>query len=674
MSGNPFERSVWEGSASFEGDLDVPSLNEHVLSEVRSRVRAVATDRASRCLLLLGQPGIGKSHVLARLSSELREEVFPVVVRDYSRPGALYRTLFRQIMWGLLRTPSKRRESLLRDLVISASAEVRKVPSLASEFQAHFDTSSRPPDWRRGFIETCTRGLEVAAAEALGGGERVPFHSPTAARVLFSYSVLTLKRHVKRWLLGEDLSEEDLGTLGVRRSLDDEEGAREALATLSLVGVLTRPLLLCLDQTEQLESSPEESGIEAMARVISALRELPGILVVFSCLKDKWNLGYARELPSSYRDRIHGGGNDLVELRGPRPEEGVELVRRRLGGSLGPFRKKNLGEFLDRYRPSPRVLLQECARQYGAWLRGGEKGKIRIPLGGEEPTTPDAGPPLPVVARPAPVDPGTEFSRVLVRTEAPEALDPTSLEGVWATLLTDLGLEARGKALTQVRPGPKSRVQLLVAAGGQRVGLVFDALVNGRSFASQLKSLHDDLGAGRLDRLVYWRQQPPKPSWKKGCQLWADLEQDSRVLVHRPAAETLRRLQAFRALCADLQGEGRSHREVGRAVLGGALRECQEVQEVLRFVGAQLQAAPEAPPQEPPVSGPPGGSSLREILSGLVREARILGWSRLLELLREISPDPVDEHVVERGLEDLEAAGVLWRLRGGEERYVVASR
>jgi hypothetical protein len=611
---------------------------------------------------------VGKSHVLARLTSRARDIAFPVVVRDYSRPGAIYRTLFRRLLWELLHTPSSFKESLLRELVGGMAKCIRRDPAFREEFDHLLDPKRRSPSWRQDFLDASIRGLEPVSARVLGPAFPVPLYSATAARVLCSFQVMNLKKRVRRWLLGEDLVEEDLEALGVARSLDDEETAREALATLSLASTLTRPLLLCLDQTEQLESSPEETGIEAMARVITALRELPGFSLVFSCLKDRWNMGYARELPSSYRDRISGGGNDLVELLSPTPEQGVRLVRGRLGGKLGPFKKKNLHEFLDRHRPSPRILLQECSRQYRSWLRQGKKGEVLLPLGGK-------GSEALIVGQVAmQVDPATEFSQVLVKTQAPEEIDPAVLEGAMATALTDLHLRARGKALTQVTPAKPSKLSLVVSAGGQRIGFVFDDLVHGTGFTNRLKSVLSDLAAKRVDHLVYWRRIPPQKSWKVGNQKWQELQALPNALVRCPGPEVLRRLQAFRTLCSRLQSEGRCHQEVGRAVVFGALREQTEFQEILQLAGVQRVAGgpPTAPSRDLQASSGNGG--VRDLLVRILAEARLLSRERLLEKIRDEVPEGLEEAVFERAVEDVEVAGGLWRLPARGPGYVVCLR
>ena len=667
---NPFERNVWEGGEAFDAQRDVGSLNAHAGERIREQTLQVAADHASRCMLLLGQPGLGKSHVLARAADRCLHEAYPVVLRDYSRPGSLFRTLFRRVTWSLLQPRREVPENLLKNLVSLTLGVIRKdpgdeasIPAFQEAFaRARAGTGPRPD--RRSFLEGCLRRFEDVARARLGAAHPLPLYSRDALRVLFFYYLVEMKPRASAWLQGHDVSEEDLEALGVQRSLDDEGTAREAMATLALLAALTRPLVICLDQTEQLESSPEESGIEAMARAITALRELPGLSLVFSCLKDRWNLGYARDLPSSYRDRITSGGNDVVELHYPTPEEGAEVVRRRLGGSLEPFDEDNLRTFVDRFGPSPRLLLQECARRWRAWQREGATGAVQLPLEGE------VAPPASADRGQADRDAPAEWEDVLTRTPEPGGLEPATVEDALSRILTGLDLRVGGRAVTALERPRGSRIDLVLLAGARRFGFALDDLENGSKFARRLKGLQEELDAGAVDHLFFWRKEEPRASWRVGRERLSELAGRPNVSVARPQGETLRMLQAFRGFCARLQADGRDHQGPARRLLDETLSQLPELAEVLAVLGASGEAPREAVgPAEP---GP--AANVREAVTRVMTERKILHRDQLLRRVERILDEAVDQVVLERVLDDLEGGGVLWRLDTARENYVVASR
>ena len=669
---NPFEASVCEGAGAFDEAQDVPSLNAHAAEVVLEQTRRVAADHRTRCLLMLGQPGLGKSHVLARIRDHTYQSAFPVVVRSYSRPGSIFRSLIRQITWGLLSGHSRVKGDLLRELVDTAIRAIYDDPGQKLRLDAILagaEGEQAPMAVRqRRLIEACIDFFEPTATRVLGDRQALPLYSADAVRTVLSYRLIetSVRDRVRHWITGRDLSEEDLAALGLSRSLDDEETAKEALAALGIFGAMTRPILLCLDQTEQLESSPEESGIEAMARVITHLRELPGFSIVFSCLRDKWNLGYATQLPSSYRDRITEGGNARVDLGYPTPDEGLEIIRRRLGGALAPFTESNLGAFLDRHHPSPRLLLQECSRSYARWQREGRQGILELPLEGASPD----------LQEPGPAGTATSWESALARVPPPEGLDPKATEEAVALVLTGLGLKAGGKLLTQLTPAKASKLDLLVKAGSRRVGFVFDESANGTKFAALLKALLKELEAGGLDHLVVWRRDEPPPGWKAGRARWAELQARKDVTVHRPDPETLRRLRAFRQLCARLQADGRDHGAEAAARLPEALGACPEIQDTLRLLGTSLPgtaATPTAPAAPPPPPSRTGGA-VRDEVARLVKERKVMRRDQLLSLVAEACEAQVEGAVFERALDDLEAGGVLWRLEAAKEDYVVFCR
>jgi hypothetical protein len=245
-----------------------------------------------------------------------------------------------------------------------------------------------------------------------------------------------------------------------------------------------------------------------------------------------------------------------------------------------------------------------------------------------------------------------------------------------AGILTELGLTSGGKLVTQLPLPKKSRLDLLVQGGKRRIGFVFDETDHGTRFAGLTKALLDELEAGAMDHLVVWRRGEVPAGWKAGRERWARLGARPDVSLVAPSADTLRRLAAFRQLCRELQADGRDHREEAAAAMPGALGACPELQAALGLVGAGAAGqAPEPRPPASPVAGLPDGSgAVRDLVARLVQERKVLRRSNLLELVGDAGASPVEAGVFERALDDLERAGLLWRLEAAREDYVVCFR
>ncbi|RME70785.1 MAG: hypothetical protein D6776_11175 [Planctomycetota bacterium] len=714
MAHNPFEHNVWEGQRRLRPDDDVESLNHAASERILQQTEAVQRDHRARCLLLLGQPGIGKSHVLARAFEQAINTAFPVVVRRYALPQATYRNLLRQIVWGLHETRINEHWSLLDDLcftplqrIVATRTAARGLdldPEVLGQATAQDAHGALRNQLRAPLLTEAAAHFASLLHETTGSDTPLPLYSNDAVRAAFLLFDPDTRPAARDWLLGQDLCEEDLERLGLVRAVEDERTAQDVLTTLALFARASRPLLVCFDQTERLESTPEESGIDALGRAIAFLRELPSISVVFSCLKDKWFTVYARELATSYLDRIAGPQGSVIELAYPSPEEALALVRRRLGGTIAPFVSSNLMQWVDRYEPTTRRLLQECAQAYARWQRDGASGTIEleleVPLGvsalyaGASATGGDAA------AHRGEDGPGSSprSSRVrrrweatLARTADPVPFDPAALAATMALVFTDVPLQVRGRALSLAPIGNRQRdLQLVVRAGARAIGFVFDHTNNGRSFTARLKRLRKLLEDGTCDRLVLWRAGELPRGWRVGRRLCDELTREGRVHAAVPSAETLRRLEAFRTLCSEVQSEGLDHREPAAQLFEHVLAEQPEIAELLSILGVERHSTDaeatrprqrasrdtlptERAPHRSPAATARGGS-LRDVVRALVQRERVLAEGKLRELVREQTRREVAEPELIEVARDLEREGVLWCFASREDGHVLASR
>ncbi len=678
---DPFELSICEAGERVDPAADLPGLNASVAEEILAATRRVAGDHRSRCSLILGQPGIGKTHLLSRIRDQARGEARVVLVQVYQRPEACYRGILKQVVHGLRRPSADESWSALHDLVMPAIEASRK--------RAH--ELRRPSD--AGHVSTRLPGLDLSAVDgvdkraelatlaslfdlALSDLEGVPTAIPylgDAVRACFLLFHAPSRAAALAWLSGDDLDERELETLGFHHSLDEEGRAQEALATLAYLACFSRPLLLCFDQTERLPSSPHRSGIDALGEALAYLRSLPSVSLVVSCLRDKWETDYARQLAKSYLDRITEGGSRTFVLAYPDPGEVEALLRLRLGGAIEPFAAREVRAWGEQFCPSPRELYQNASRAWRRWQEAGSTGVARLPT---EAAPMGAG--LEVVQSRSQLS--ERWARLLAQTPKPETLDAEGLAEIVAAVLGDLDLRASGRSLHELPIPRESRLALLVGGSGTRLGVVFDDTEHPRSASSLYEKLLAGLDRGECDRLVVWRPAPPPPTWKKTRESWDKLAARPEVSLEAPDPEALQRLDAFRTLLRELASEGRDEKVLARELYPEALGGIEELSRLLAEAGVggggAAEAAERAPvPGEDPHGGVPGpGRDLRSTLRMLVRELKVVHAARLAELAAERLGGPVEGAVLDRLVLDLVDQQLVWRLRSGKSDYVVALR
>ncbi len=94
------------------------------------------------------------------------------------------------------------------------------------------------------------------------------------------------------WLRGEDLDDEDLQLLRVRRSIDSEDAAQKMMSNLGWLADSTQPVVLCFDNLDNVPDMPNgQSGVKAMFNVNTIIHneKLKNFLVVISLIKSNWN-------------------------------------------------------------------------------------------------------------------------------------------------------------------------------------------------------------------------------------------------------------------------------------------------------------------------------------------------------------------------------------------------
>ena len=166
-------------------------------------------------------------------------------------------------------------------------------------------------------------------------------------------------------LKGEALDDLELQRLGVSSSWEGEEGAFTALSSLAYLTRFHKPVVIAMDQTENLPHVGGEPGIRVLVNAICRLHALPGLVFVLACPTDVWTCRYRNLLLESERQRVEDvviplglGGLDAGQV--------ASVVAARLSGADGdfappyptwPFGPDYLAALCDDVRLQPREAL-----------------------------------------------------------------------------------------------------------------------------------------------------------------------------------------------------------------------------------------------------------------------------------------------------------------------------
>ncbi len=173
---------------------------------------------------------------------------------------------------------------------------------------------------------------------------------------------------VRRWLRGDDLPETERDRLQLGDRHPNPEDVIKVIATL--LQLVSIPLIICCDQIEAVLKD-EKGPINFSNDLMGILQAVPNLLIIISCLEDKWPVlqGAAQQ---SFRGRFY----PELKLSNLSAPQAVELVQRRMRVwqhprsdkyPTFPFRLEAINNFAD-----------QAPRAPGSWSRSAKRQSTHI--------------------------------------------------------------------------------------------------------------------------------------------------------------------------------------------------------------------------------------------------------------------------------------------------------
>lgn len=398
IGANPFEnafiRTPWDQDFN-----DVPSINSQATDTLLKKLSEVHETGLPRGVLLLGEPGFGKSHILARLRNLDRTDMILAFVEPPPSPDRVLRHILRETVVRLSTSPNQEPSplaqlsatfflKLAREAVASRALNSADVARLVSKPD---DRLPSPFEFHAA-LEPFFYDLQN---QAIGAD---PDIDAGALRALFFliHESMSLRVQGMRWLRGDLLADDDLARLGIPHTpltqdpRGDENHARSTLRQiLKICRTAGKVLVVCVDQIEEVNDGPATAGtgIRALAEALSNLIQYEtSLLVVTACLRDRWEIFAGEYLNSSQCDRI---AQPSITLQPLVYDQGVELIQSRLDAWEGSRRARvEAGRVFDlkaleswmkkEVVVHPRAVIQHCCsllEEYRDGIQGLPLGK-----------------------------------------------------------------------------------------------------------------------------------------------------------------------------------------------------------------------------------------------------------------------------------------------------------
>ena len=377
---NPFRDTIvsdpWRPSST-----DVREIHADVFQKCCLALKTVRSKGISSSVLIHGEAGSGKTHLLARLRLHCKgvearavdpvqlETVF-VAVRLQTGPQRLWRHLRRSFVEDLLRKVNGGTPQLER-ILLRRLGEIRQADSGASGLKKTLDE----------LFDRLSGELQL---------------SRDLCTVLGHLMVGRHLRDARAWLLGDPLPESALSTLDLASSPDDddlEDQAQRVVLDLCRLAGPKIPVVLCFDQIEALLVDPNDRApFAVLGQVIMKLFNETSNLLLISCVQSTFVPYLKLDQPGSVS--TPAGARMAVRQISLNPllwDDAMRLIRARLSADSGlaslresrvetlwPLDEGELELMVGARGRTPREILSKCAEKFDAAAKN--QVDIRVPV------------------------------------------------------------------------------------------------------------------------------------------------------------------------------------------------------------------------------------------------------------------------------------------------------
>lgn len=306
---NPFESlnlcqtNFWQERQ--DQAFNVDSIHQEIVAKVEAVLNEVAGERRPKTLMLEGDSGSGKSYLLGRLKQLFNPKAFFVYIDPWPDSNYIWRHLLRQTVDCLMKVPDGQKES---QLLLWLKRLVPKNKTLLQELLGE----------RKVFVNN----LKISFPSGI-------YQPNDFFSALYHLLNPKLRSLACEWLRGDDLDEEDLQSLRIKRTIDSENAAQKMMTNLGRISVSSLPIVLCFDNLDNIPRIPDGSiDLQALFNVNSSIHACfpQKFLIIISIITNTWKHN-EKQIQAADKARIDAG---ILKLKPIDLEQGEALLAARL--------------------------------------------------------------------------------------------------------------------------------------------------------------------------------------------------------------------------------------------------------------------------------------------------------------------------------------------------------
>jgi len=336
----------------------------------------------SRGVILLGEPGSGKTHLIMRVAQNLLRHNRLLFIPQPTHPDNIYHHIYSHTLESLREYVDDRHHTQLDYLIAKSFVEILKTLPQTQKNQNLLAALTADPlnlFHRLGAEGTERRRQQwqLIEKQVLRWWAERNFLTGATESLLkgiikyCSYTDPNRRQQIIRWLSGNDLDPEDTALIGLpawSEDLDRNTFALEGMKVIGRLALLDQPLIIVFDQ---LEALGREENRDILLNLGDALKELltfiPNSLFILNLFPDRWQ-HFQTQWDRATLDRL---SQTIITLNPPSIPQLHKLLQTRLPSDIhlsALFTADDLSDILS--QPSIRAMLNRAAAYYRYHING----------------------------------------------------------------------------------------------------------------------------------------------------------------------------------------------------------------------------------------------------------------------------------------------------------------
>lgn len=378
---NPFSSSRVD--TPFQEHPDLKDIYEDEFRALKSALFDITKDSNSQSygVVVTGEPGSGKTHLMMRLAQETLKTNRLLFIRQPNNSESILFHIYSRILESLVEpvpdSQYNQLQYLLANSIISFLQEANIGGSLLDKCKDDplrlYESMGRAgSDERRKKWDRLIKHIRPWWISKYGGAA----HSWSILKGIMHYcrySDQEYKFIITRWLAGASLDADDLAKVKLDQwddELNREAFSLEAIAVLSKLSLLDEPLIIVFDQLEGLGRKQNRVLLENFGEAIKEIfTHVPNSLIIFNLFPNRW---------IQMRDEIFDGAiidrmsQHIIQLERPSQNNLKAILQKKLNSLDLPletlFEQHELDDILG--QSSIRAVINRAAVYYRYKVHG----------------------------------------------------------------------------------------------------------------------------------------------------------------------------------------------------------------------------------------------------------------------------------------------------------------